>query len=98
MALISRDQSDSLKVEDLYHLVYVIMNSIENDRERVIFLVADRECSGVVDAEGLRALFIRLDMPAVAAEIYDTASRLHVDGEITYETFLRLLAEINRNE
>lgn len=85
-------------MEELYHLVYIIMNSAENDRERTVFLVADRECSGVVDLENLGELFRRLDMPTLAAEISETASRLHVDDKITYEIFLQLLAEVYGNE
>ena len=57
MALISRDQSNALRVEELYHLVYVIMNSTEYDKERVIFLVADRECSGTINSDDMKNLF-----------------------------------------
>ena len=75
------------------------MNYSENDKERTIFLVADRECSGVIDLESLKNLFTRLDTPALATRMEEIAARLQINThEITYEIFLQLLAEIYRNE
>ena len=77
-------------------MVYIFQNHIPNNLPHYLFLIADKDCNGYINAEELEVVMSKINAGLSTEEINRLAiyASGREDGNISYEKFIKMIKEI----
>ncbi|CAL5998946.1 EF_hand domain-containing protein [Hexamita inflata] len=96
LTLADQDIDACLDENEFYHLMYILSNSDFNDKEKIVFLMTDINCSGTIDSKELSLLLKKLEITASQEKIEELVTSIadNADGTLSYNMFMALLAKL----
>lgn len=77
-------------------MVYIFLNHIPNNLPHYLFLIADRDCNGYINADELEIVLSKIEAGLSTEEVQRLAKYAsgREDGNITYDKFIKMIKEI----
>ncbi|CAL6114968.1 EF_hand domain-containing protein [Hexamita inflata] len=96
LTLADQDIDACLDENEFFHLMYILTNSGFDEREKIVFLMTDINCSGTIDCKELGSLLKKLEINATTEKIQELVSSTadKIDGTMSYNMFMALLTKL----